>query len=166
MDLNRRRRHLSPQTAISCPTRVSRAVRNRRSNPNPYPPSTHGSGRWTPYGRTSEADTRVRPRKKAFMLHEKLSRVGSASQQSRRKKHETWVTQKDGRQRVIPYKRYLVISVRLVMTFGNQYNSRYMRHPFFSSQNSGQDPTRATPTLSHPLPLASIDAAFFFFLTR
>lgn len=91
VDLNRRRRYLSPQTAISCPTRVSRAMRNQRSNPNPYPPSTHGSGRWTPYGRTSEAGRRARPRMKEFMLHKTLSRVGSTSLQSRRKKHETWV---------------------------------------------------------------------------
>ena len=35
------------------------------------------------------------------------------------------------------------------MTFGNQYNSRYMRHPFFLFQNPGQDPSRATHTLSN-----------------
>lgn len=97
--MNRCHRTLIPETAVSCPTQLSRAVRNRRSSPNPYPPSTRGSGSWTHYGRTSEAGTRARPWKMAFTLHETLSRAGSASLAPPRKKHKTCVALRDGKQR-------------------------------------------------------------------
>jgi hypothetical protein len=89
----------APSTAVSYSTRVTREGRNWRSNPDLYSSFPHGSGSWKLYGRSSEANTRARIRTKAFLLHETLSRVGSAILQSRKKNHETLVAQTESRQR-------------------------------------------------------------------
>lgn len=89
----------NPGSADGClkPYSSSRAAKNWRSSLNLYPRSIRSLSSCTRYERISDTEKPARRWKKALMLYETLSSIGSASLQSRRKKREAWVAHKYGK---------------------------------------------------------------------